>query len=83
MTNEISENQFWQLFGLITAARELRKKMDSLGEAYAEITNEEDKINRFSDYVWNDNDLISELKKHLPHDGISVNWKTKEKERQP
>ena len=76
---EITENQFLVLVGIITASRELRKKMDSLGEVYEEITGEEDTLNRFSDYVWNDNNIVSELKKHLPFDGVKVIWKTKEK----
>ena len=51
--------------------------MNSLSEAYSEITGEEDKLNRFSDYVYSEEDIIVALKKHLPHDDIEVIWQTK------
>ena len=77
MIKEITENQFWQLVGIITASRTLERKMNSLAESYSEITGEEDKLNRFSDYVYSEEDIIVALKKHLPHDNVEVIWKTK------
>lgn len=74
----ITENQFWQIVGLITAARHLNKQIDSLESAYREITGDEE-LNRFSDYVYEERDIIESLKDHLPSDKIIVTWNKMEK----
>lgn len=74
---KITENQFWQLVGVITAAKSCRKQMDSLENAYKEITGEKE-LNRFSDYVYEDNNIIESLKKHLPFDKVTVVWNSEQ-----
>lgn len=76
----ITENQFWQLVGLITAGREMRMKQEALEKAYVEITGD-DELSRFSDYVWENGDIINSLKTHLPHDKVTVIWNEKKKEK--
>lgn len=75
---KITEEQFYQLLGLVTAGREYTKLIDSLFKAYSKIVGK-DEDGRFWDYMY-ESDLYESLRKHLPHDSIEVIWKTKEKE---
>ena len=69
----ITENQFWQLVGLVTASKSLRRQEEALETAYKNITGEGE-INRYVDYVYEDRDIIESLKEHLPFDKIIVKW---------
>lgn len=79
MTNkvkEISENQFWQLVGLITASIELDTRRESLHQAWKEIVNEE-AVERFWDFgVGCGENLIDELKQKLAYDGVTLKEKS-------
>lgn len=79
-TREISitEEQFWQLVGLITAGKELRKQQEVLETSYRNITGEGE-LSRFSDYIYEDRNIIDSLKEHLPYDKVTIRWNKKEK----
>ena len=73
----ITENQFWQLVGLITLGRELRHQQDTIENTYRNIIKEDDDLTRYSDYVYEDRDIVQSLKKKLPYDNVIVVWKKK------
>lgn len=71
----ITESQFWQLVGIISAGRALKKQQDALELAYKEIVGGDE--GRFIDYVYEYDNIVDSLKTHLPHDGVEVKWNDK------
>lgn len=70
----ITENQFWQLVGLVTASIELDTKRTMLYQAWREIVNVEAE-DRFWDWGYGESsnsDLIGDIKSKLKFDGIVI-----------
>jgi len=70
VTRKISESQFWQLYGLVTAKLNLDKKEMALYESWKELTNKEG-AERFWDFYLEDVP-VDELKSKLKFDGIEI-----------
>ena len=69
MTKEITESQYWQIYGLIVAKIKLNQQEELLHKAYQEIVGE-DAEGRFWDY-YEEADL-DKIKKHLGYDKIII-----------
>lgn len=66
---EITESQYWQIYGLVTAKIKLCQQEELLHKAYQEIVGD-DNESRFWDY-YEESDL-DKIKKHLEYDKITV-----------
>lgn len=65
----ITESQYWQIYGLITAKIQLDKQIESLHKAYEDIVGNISE-GRFWDYC--DEIDLKDIKKHLKFDGIII-----------
>ena len=75
MTN-ITENQYWEIIGLIAAKKSLDQKVNSLAEAYGEIVGEDNK-DRFWDFGYDVELDQEDLKSKLAYDKVAIKWNKK------
>lgn len=72
--SDITEEQFYQCYGLVVASIELEKKRTALCDAFVQIVGEENR-DRFWEYY--DSVTESELKKGLQDDGFTIQERSK------
>jgi len=71
---EITEAQYWQIYGLVTAKIAFDKQINSLYQAYGELVGK-DNEDRFWDY--SEPHELKNILNDFEHDNITVKWNKK------
>jgi hypothetical protein len=72
MKTEITQEEYWQLVGLLTLARQHKQMVDEIEKAMRKITGEKDVYGHCGDAIW-ENDGVSTAVDLLERLNIKVN----------